>query len=204
MEYTDNDYFHDLKSPEMLHIKDKQRFVSFYEKLGTEEIQKRQQVSEMRLDILEKVKGTVIELGCHVGFQSIYLAERGHFVVGVDISSTLLEEAINRKNSLPKDVYERLTFIHSDIMSLPPAKFDTILLTEVLEHVIEPFEILEKAIGFMHKDSILLVSAPNKRVGTYSHVRGITEQWLEESGERLGVNFKFFSTKRETKAIGMI
>lgn len=204
MEYTDNDYFHDLKSPEMLHIKDKQRFVSFYEKLGTEEIQKRQQVSEMRLDILEKVKGTVIELGCHVGFQSIYLAERGHFVVGVDISSTLLEEAINRKNSLPKDVYERLTFIHSDIMNLPPAKFDTILLTEVLEHVIEPFEILEKAIGFMHKDSILLVSAPNKRVGTYSHVRGITEQWLEESGERLGVNFKFFSTKRETKAIGMI
>lgn len=205
MPYTDEDYHYDLISPEMLHIQDKKRFVAFYERLGKDDIQKKQQVVETNLDVLEKVKGSVIELGCHVGFQSIFLAARGHTVTGVDISSTLLDEANFRKNQLPGKVREKLTFIHSDIMDLNGVgKFDTVLLTEVLEHVIDPFKILEKSIEFMYPDSILLISAPNKRRGTYSHVRGISEQWLIEKGKDVGIHFTFFSTKKQTKAIGKL
>lgn len=205
MIYTEEDYYDDLHSGKMLHLKSKERFLAFYERLGMDDIQKQQQVVNSRLDVLEKVKGTVIELGCHVGFQSIYLAELGHEVTGVDISSSLIHEANIRKNKLPGEISNKLIFIKSDILDLPDlGKFDTVLLTEVLEHVIDPFEIIKKSIEFMHPESILLISAPKKRNGTFSHVRGITEEFLTDSGNRLDIYFDFFSTTKETKAIGML
>ena len=108
MIYTEEDYYDDLHSGKMLHLKSKERFLAFYERLGMDDIQKQQQVVNSRLDVLEKVKGTVIELGCHVGFQSIYLAELGHKVTGVDISSSLIHEEKIKKNKLPGEILNKL------------------------------------------------------------------------------------------------
>jgi 2-polyprenyl-3-methyl-5-hydroxy-6-metoxy-1,4-benzoquinol methylase len=204
MNYTRKDFESDLKNPDMPHIKDPERFVAFYEELGRGEIQRNQQVVPKRLKFIEPF-GTILELGCHVGFNLVHFAKLGHFVTGVDISSTLLEEAQRRKDALPEEIGNRITLIHSDILDLGDlGKFDTIVLTEVLEHVIEPFSILKKAVEYMSRTSKIYVSAPNQQIGNFSHVRGIKRRWMSEAGERLGVSFKFVAHDRETRAIGML
>ena len=39
--YNKSHYLEDLKNPNMLHIKDKERFKNFYDELGKETIQKK-------------------------------------------------------------------------------------------------------------------------------------------------------------------
>ena len=197
-------YLSDLRNPKMLHIKDHERFVSFYEELGKDEGQKNQQIVPSSIRKIEPV-GTILELGCHVGFNLIYFAERGFTVTGVDISSTLLTEAQRRLDKLDLEIAERVTLIHSDILDLKDmGKYDTILLTEVLEHVINPVEILLAAKQYMKPTSKIYVFAPARRVGTYSHVRGILAKWIRKVGHEMGLDFKILVRGPNMKAIGTL
>jgi len=203
MKYTQEDFFSDLKNPELLHIKSKERFIAFYEELGKLPVQKKQEMKP-RSDFIEPV-GDILELGCHVGFHLMHFAKLGHNATGVDISSTLLAEAQIRKNRLPKDIREQVTLIHSDILDLGDiGKFDTIILTAVLEHVIEPFSILEKSIQYMKPASKIYVSAPIHQIGNFSHVRGVPPKWVKKAGNELGINFTFIPNGIMTQAIGTL
>ena len=168
----------------MKHIKNKERFKNFYDELGKEAIQKRQQVVPKRIKFIEP-RGRIIELGCHCGFNSIYYAKQGFSTIGVDISDTLIEEANRRLSECNFEVKSRCKFICADIEDLgqefinKEGKFETILLTEVLEHCIDPDKLIEKAVSLLSEDGKIYISAPVMRVGTYSHVRGIKEKYLQ-------------------------
>ena len=75
--YNKIHYLEDLKSPEMKHIKDKERFKNFYNELGKDPIQLKQQVVPRRIHFINP-RGKIIELGCHCGFNSIKYAKEGH------------------------------------------------------------------------------------------------------------------------------
>lgn len=206
MKYARRHFKRDLTNPEMLHIKSKERFIAFYEHLGKTTNALNQQMTKHRMKFI-KPKGKILELGCHVGFNAIYYATLLHEVTGVDISSTLLMEAERRKSELPEEIANKLTFINSDILDLDVdklGKFDTLILTETLEHVIDPVAILEKSKQFMHNFSTLYVSAPKKRVGNFSHVRGIPEDWLMDTGNKIGIDFKVVPHKKLTLGVGML
>lgn len=209
MNYSREDYLSDCRNPDMPHIKDYGRYCAFYEELGNDPVQKKQQVVPHRIDFIEP-RGSVIELGCHVGFNSILWAQQGLSCIGVDFSSTLIEEANRRRDEQSKDTKDRLRFICADILDLSTEElglFDTVVLTEVLEHVPDPLPILEKAVEFMHGQSKLYVSAPDRRVGTYAHVRGISEQYLIDTANELSLDIQIVPDKskntkyRDTRAI---
>lgn len=189
--YSRKDYLDDCNNSDMPHIKSEDRFIDFYNELGRDEIQLNQQVAPERIDFIQP-KGNIIELGCHVGFNSIYWASQGYPCIGVDIAQTLINEANRRKK---EQQLENVYFICSDILDLEEGVFDTIVLTEVLEHVIDPDPIIEKAVGFMHQGSKMYIAAPAIRVGTYAHVRGISEEYLREIADRLGVDIEFIPEK---------
>ena len=200
--YTKDDYTNDLKNPKMLHIKDKERFKAFYTFLGNEPIQKQQQIVPSRINFI-RPKGNIIELGCHAGFQCIFWGQQGFNCIGVDISQPLIDEA-NVRVSTSKDIKGQVKFICSDILDLDInklGKFDTIVLTETLEHVMDPDTIFEKAVEFMENDSLLYIAAPSTRVGTYSHVRGITEDYIKKMANQFNLLVRFNSTKSDTRAI---
>jgi 2-polyprenyl-3-methyl-5-hydroxy-6-metoxy-1,4-benzoquinol methylase len=215
MNYTKQDFESDKKNPDMPHIQSKERYVSFYEQLGLGKKQPRQCVNTELVRFIKPV-GNILELGCHAAHNVIYYAQRGFNVIGVEISSTILDIAYSRYRELPDDVRQRIHLIQSDIMDLDcMGKFDTLILTDVLEHVIDPFEVLKKSTEFMLSTSKIYITAPSIRIGNYAHVRGITEEWLEEAGEKIGLDFEFDSivyypkihNKRKvtkTRAIGML
>lgn len=204
MKYGKEDFLNDLENPDTPHIKDYNRYVAFYEELGKMDVQKYQQIDWNRIKFIVPV-GNMLELGCHTGFNLIHFAEHGFTITGVDISSTLLTSARERLMSMREEITNRITLIHSDILHLNGlGKYDTILLTEVLEHVIDPVAILKKTKEFMEPTSKLYVFAPSTRTGNYSHVRGISADWICRVGKEIGINFKVLQKHRNMKAVGTL
>tara|TARA_Y100001973_G_C5179006_1_gene323732 strand:- start:183 stop:827 length:645 start_codon:yes stop_codon:yes gene_type:complete len=199
--YNKKHYLEDLKSPEMKHIKDKERFKNFYDELGKETIQQQQQVVPKRIKFIEP-SGKIIELGCHCGFNSIHYAKLGFSVIGVDISDTLIEEANRRLSKCSSEVKNRCKFICTDIEDLgqefinKEGKFETIILTEVLEHCIDPDKLIEKSVSLLSESGKIYISAPMIRIGTYSHVRGIEKKYLQDQMKKNNLDYSIDIDKR--------
>lgn len=123
-----------------------------------------QQTTRCRIDwIINKADKAqkVLDIGCSQGIVSLLLAEKGKDVTGVDIQ----KESIDFANDLLKQKYSAIQghvqFICADIMDLPPVdKFDCIVITEVIEHLNNPGEILQKAGTMLKPDGIMIVSTP--------------------------------------------
>ena len=82
----------------------------------------------------------ILDLGCGEGFPHHYFLERKRElrITGIDLNSDLLEKAKNR-NPL-------VNYFLGDIYSLKNNKcYDLLLMMEVLEHLINPKEVLLKA-----------------------------------------------------------
>lgn len=172
--YSKEQFERDLKNPGLEHIKDRETFKGFYDRLGEMDIQKTQKYKDWRMKFIYP-KGKIIELGCHAGFDLIVYAKRGFEITGVDISTSLLELAKGKISQQPEEVQKRITLINSFIEDLPEdKKYDTIILTETLEHVQNPVPVLKKAKNLLAKNGRIFISTPSQREGNYSHVRGIS------------------------------
>lgn len=85
----------------------------------------------LRQQPFDLVGKSVLEIGCGTGLNTIWLADRAQFVVGVDIAEGMVRKARRR----PSKVNAR--FLQADITkpwSFDPA-FDLIVANLVLEHV---------------------------------------------------------------------
>lgn len=186
MAYTESDYRHDRESEDRLHIRSRERFKAFYDRLGRDDVQLKQRAVPQRFAFVQPV-GEIIELGCHIGFNLLELARAGHVVTGVEVSETLITEARRRVAALPPEIAARITLVQGFIEDLPEEKkYDTVILTETLEHVMDPAEVVAKAARLTAKGGRVFVSAPTERVGTFSHVRGVAPEdlraWFLQAG----------------------
>jgi SAM-dependent methyltransferase len=92
-----------------------------------------------------KPEQAVLDLGCHKGDMSVYLADKAKLVVGVDYD----QSAIN----LAKEAYKKdnLTFICADAyeyLNSTDIKFDILILSHILEHLDDPGSFLRKYTPF--------------------------------------------------------
>jgi hypothetical protein len=128
-------------------------------------------------------RGKVVELGCGVGHLAGVIQGRGLEVTGVDVSKAKIREA--------RSLYPGVEFHAADILSveLPPARFDTAVLAEVLEHVPEEEgnAFLERAWGLLGRGGRLVVSVPNEDcVPHRNHIRLFDRAGLEGLLSRWG------------------
>jgi len=178
MTYTKEDFLKDLEDVNVPHIKDKERFKNFYEELGKDSAQEGQKYLGMRMDFVVP-NGKIIELGCHIGFNLIQWARKGFECVGVDVSEHLIKLAKDKIELEPEEVQKRITLVNGFIEDLEAKEvFDTVVLTETLEHVINPLVVLKKAVEFLKPDGLIYITVPSKRFGNTSHVRGINQSQM--------------------------
>lgn len=131
-------------------------------------------------------RGSMLEIGCGVGRWTRRLAQSGHDVVGLDLSSIMVQEA--RRRAHEEAVDARCRFLTADSADIPLQKrFDRILAVTVLQHLLDPERFrasLEQLRDRLADDGlvVLLEAAPsrsNRRCNTEVFVARSEQEYLE-------------------------
>ncbi|HAZ10471.1 MAG TPA: class I SAM-dependent methyltransferase [Candidatus Omnitrophica bacterium] len=109
------------------------------------------------LDLVPRGTRRLLDVGCGSGGLSMRLKEKGIEAVGVEKNENLC--------SLAKEKLD--TVISGDVENLkldyPEGYFDCIMYADILEHLTEPLNILEKHKIYLQKDGCVIASIPNVR-----------------------------------------
>lgn len=107
------------------------------------------------LSCLEHSVGSaLLDLACGDGMMTEQFSKHFEKVVGVDASGKHIAEAKKRCPTV--------TFYESLIEDLQiKEKFDSIFLLDILEHVLDPCLLLQKAASFLNPGGVMIVHVPN-------------------------------------------
>lgn len=149
---------------------------------------------------LTKIKQTnakkILDLGCGIGRNAVYLAKKGYIVVGVDISDAALQTASIRTNT---EKINNIVLLHSDIRSLPfPNKhFDVVFSINVLHH--DKLENIQTAMNEVLRvlclgglGMVTLVSVKDYKFGKGKEVEENTFELFEGTHGEKGILHHFF------------
>lgn len=122
--------------------------------------------------ICSKVRGKdVLDVGCSGGLVAILLGREGLNVTGVDNFIEAVEEATKELAAEEPIVQERVKFSWAQGAELPfpDAAFDTVILGEVIEHIVLPERVLTEARRVMRPGGTLILTTPYGRDETPDH-----------------------------------
>lgn len=100
----------------------------------------------------------LLDIGCGEGFGIEFFSRKGYNVKGLDYSNAGVSRhnPIMLNNLILGDVYDNLELLISK-----SEKFNVITILNVLEHVINPRDLLCLAHRLLNKDGILIIKVPN-------------------------------------------
>ncbi|WP_434697297.1 methyltransferase domain-containing protein [Pseudomonas sp. Z1-14] len=104
----------------------------------------------------------VLDVGCSQGIVPLLLAREGCEVVGVDTSPQAIEEAKSYLAAEPTHVQAKICYVNADFLSLDTTETapDTIVISEVLEHLVRPEMFVEKAAALLKPEGRLIITVP--------------------------------------------
>lgn len=144
--------------------------------------------AELLLHLSEGRK--VLEVGCGIGSLTQFFSARGYEVLASDISPVCIEAA-SRKH------LRAATFMCADISQMDPwrglsERFDTVVMSDVLEHIQDAASALKNVKRVLKKNGVLVITVPahnllytdlDRKIG---HVRrysiGELAKQLDDSG----------------------
>jgi ubiquinone/menaquinone biosynthesis C-methylase UbiE len=151
-------------------------------------------INKERLKIIINHCGEkILDIGCGRGEYVDYLNKSGRFAVGIDLLDTLILQSKNKKNLMIGD---------GNLLPFKNGSFDTVLLFEVLEHVMDEKNVLIEASRVMKKNIILSVPyGPEPDIFEYTgvtwhhqtdptHKRTYDEESLRITMKKAGFNVK--------------
>jgi 2-polyprenyl-3-methyl-5-hydroxy-6-metoxy-1,4-benzoquinol methylase len=104
----------------------------------------------------------ILDVGCSNGALGLALKSRreGRHVTGIEIDDRLAQEAQRVLDGV----------VHADVETIDVARalgalapFDCIVCADVLEHVRDPWSLLEALVTMLHPDGVVIVALPNIR-----------------------------------------
>jgi len=101
----------------------------------------------------------VLDAGCGVGWGSLLLLQAGAAAVtGLDVSDEALADAVHRAPDV--------RFVRGDLQELPfgDSEFDLVTCFEAIEHVTDPYRVLDELRRVLAPAGVLMVSSPNPLV----------------------------------------
>ncbi|WP_238898811.1 methyltransferase domain-containing protein [Clostridium sp. YIM B02500] len=113
--------------------------------------------------ILDEVNNarSILDVGCSQGIVSLLMAERGKRVLGLDIQKEAVEFADSLLKEKYNDIKENVEFRCIDFLDFDEnVKFDTVVMTEVLEHLEDPSKFIVNAKKYLHDNGLLVVTVP--------------------------------------------
>ncbi|MDI7260209.1 MAG: class I SAM-dependent methyltransferase [Thermodesulfobacteriota bacterium] len=97
---------------------------------------------------------SLLDVACGNGLITSQLARRFSRVVGVEASSALIDNA--------REMYPQIEFIHSLAEEYrDPEGFTTITILNLLEHVIDPVDLLKRVSENLKPEGVIIANVPN-------------------------------------------
>ncbi len=97
----------------------------------------------------------VLEVGCSSGALTERLRALGCIVAGIEVRADAAEKARAFCDEVLVGDVERMPF------PWPPARFDVILLLDVLEHLVDPAATIRRLVPYLRPGGRILVALPN-------------------------------------------
>ncbi|WP_190284767.1 methyltransferase domain-containing protein [Bacillus sp. S3] len=113
--------------------------------------------------IVNQVKGEhILDIGCSQGVVPIILGREGKNVDAIDIAQESIDYAKSDLENEHATVQQKVTFKVANFMTEKEleSSYETILLTEVLEHISDPYSFLKKIFDHLENDGLLVVTVP--------------------------------------------
>jgi len=110
------------------------------------------------LSLLPKPPAKLLDLGCGMGWTSIFFAKRGYDVTGVDISEDMIYYAtLNKK----KEKIKNLNFLVRDFENMEfNTKFNIVIFFDSLHHSLNEKEALKNAYNLLKPNGICITVEP--------------------------------------------
>jgi 2-polyprenyl-3-methyl-5-hydroxy-6-metoxy-1,4-benzoquinol methylase len=109
------------------------------------------------VDMLPCIQGKVLEIGCGSGATLAYMKMQGaSYVVGIDTNKVAIDLASKRGLDLAL-----VLDVEKEELPFNKKEFDCIVLADVLEHLYNPWDTLEKVTTFLADNGHILISLPN-------------------------------------------
>lgn len=157
----------------------------------------------------------ILDVGCSQGITSILLGRENKIVLALDIEEEAIEFANLKLEEEEKYVQENVSFVAGDFASYDFAgeKFDTIIMTEVLEHIIDVQAFIDKIAECAEETAKVIITVPFGINDHWDHKRtyyfGMLYEQLENykiidvqfMGKWLGVVARFGSVDDKVKGI---
>lgn len=131
---------------------------------------------------------SVLDVGCGTGVLGALLKEKGvSEVCGIELSHTAASEAMRVLDRVIEGDVERIGFPFS------PEHFDCIICADVLEHLVDPWTIMQKLFTLLKPGGCIVASIPN--AGFHRVVRGLIRgNWhYTDSGVLDKSHLRFFT-----------
>jgi glycosyltransferase involved in cell wall biosynthesis/spore maturation protein CgeB/predicted nucleic acid-binding Zn-ribbon protein len=146
----------------------------------------------------------ILEVGCSQGTVPILLGREGCQVQGLDLDSEAIEEANTYLAQESESVQQLVSFEVGDFMIFdrPSDCFDSIIMSEVLEHLLRPERFVERAAQMLSQSNgTLVVTVP---FGINAHFDHKQTFYLLGPFQILGRFFKEVKPKLLGKWIGLV
>lgn len=134
-------------------------------------------------------KAEILEIGCAGGSTGALALEKGkcNRYVGVELNPDIAKQASARLTDVIVGNVETIELPFS------PSTFDAIIVSEVLEHLIDPWSVVERLALLVKPSGIIFASSPN--ISHYSVIlRLLQGQWkLEDRGVMDRTHLRWFT-----------
>jgi len=179
-----------------LHQADRQ-MTNFAQSYQTKEEQYFRNVRSEILPLLPAHAHRILEIGCGAGRTLEYLRRSGRcdWTCGVELFPDAAQEATQRVDQVVEGDIEQLD------LPLAPVSIDVILCLDVLEHLVDPWQVVRKLHALLKPGGVMVASIPNVRHYTVVLPLLLTGSWeYAPSGLLDRTHLRFF-TKRTAIAL---
>jgi len=120
--------------------------------------------SNIRMDIISLIpfdsQQKILEIGAGAGNTLLYIKEKG---IAKEVMGVEMMKIPNSNQQNPLIDKFQIANIEQEAIQAPEKYFDIIICADVLEHLIDPWSVVDRLSGFLKKDGLLIVSMPNIR-----------------------------------------